>query len=256
MLLQMRSALGDAYKSGVQKTRVISEDWAEANLYCPACPSDVLQRQAANSKSLDFKCPECSSRYELKSSLHKFGGCIPDGAYGAMRSTIEGGRTPNLFALHYNLANWTVENLSLVPSFAFTLSCLQERPPLAPTARRHGWVGCNILLRNIPQDARISVVEKGIAESPAKVRGQFRKLQPLSKLDVTQRGWTLDVLKVVRSLRRDEFKLDEVYQHADQLQTLHPNNRHIRDKIRQQLQVLRDLGLLSFVDSKGTYRIV
>jgi len=28
------------------------------------------------------------------------------------------------------------------------------------------------------------------------------------------------------------------------LEKLHPGNRHIRDKIRQQLQVLRDAGLL------------
>src|SRR5437868_5095876 len=155
MLLQMRSALGEAYKSARQRARVISEDWAEANLYCPACPSDVLKRLAANNKSTDFKCPDCSSKYELKSSCHKFGGCIPDGDCETMRQTILSGQTPHLLTLHYNLANWTVEDLSLVPSFAFTLSCLQQRPPLAATARRHGWVGCNILLRNIPQDARI-----------------------------------------------------------------------------------------------------
>src|SRR5437868_9666538 len=115
MLLQMRSALGNPYKSSSQKTRVISEDWAEANLYCPACSSDVLKRQVANSRSIDFKCPECASRYELKSGCRGFGGCIPDGDYGSMRNTIEGGRTPSLFTLHYNLANWTVENLALIP---------------------------------------------------------------------------------------------------------------------------------------------
>jgi len=27
----------------------------------------------------------------------------------------------------------------------------------------------------------------------------------------------------------------------------YPDNRHIRDKIRQQLQILRDLGLLQFL---------
>src|SRR5579864_1035195 len=254
MLLQMRSALGDAYNSARQKARVISEDWGEANLYCLACTSDVLKRQAANTKSLDFKCPDCSSLYELKSG-QKPNDCIPDGAYGAMRQTIEDGRTPNLFTLQYDLGKWAVENLSLIPSFAFTLSCLQKRPPLRETARRHGWVGCNILLRNIPQDARIPVVEKGIAESPAKVRSQFRKLQPLARMEVAQRGWTLDVLNAVRSLDQEEFKLEDVYQKTGQLQALHPDNRHVRDKIRQQLQVLRDLHLLDFIDNRGTYRL-
>ena len=35
---------------------------------------------------------------------------------------------------------------------------------------------------------------------------------------------------------------------------LHPDNRHVRDKIRQQLQVLRDHGYLEFV-SRGSYRL-
>jgi type II restriction enzyme len=38
------------------------------------------------------------------------------------------------------------------------------------------------------------------------------------------------------------------------LAQLHPANRHVRDKIRQQLQVLRDLGLLEFV-GRGKYRL-
>ncbi|MGI0085759.1 MAG: DpnI domain-containing protein, partial [Nitrososphaerales archaeon] len=33
-----------------------------------------------------------------------------------------------------------------------------------------------------------------------------------------------------------------------------PNNAHIRDKIRQQLQVLRDMGLIEFLGS-GSYRL-
>jgi type II restriction enzyme len=35
---------------------------------------------------------------------------------------------------------------------------------------------------------------------------------------------------------------------------LHPANRHVRAKIRQQLQVLRDAGLLDFV-GRGEYRM-
>ena len=33
-----------------------------------------------------------------------------------------------------------------------------------------------------------------------------------------------------------------------------PNNAHVRDKIRQRLQVLRDLGLLEFL-APGSYRL-
>jgi type II restriction enzyme len=51
-----------------------------------------------------------------------------------------------------------------------------------------------------------------------------------------------------------EFTLADVYAHANALAKLHPKNAHIRDKIRQQLQVLRDLGLLEFL-TPGSYRL-
>jgi hypothetical protein len=38
------------------------------------------------------------------------------------------------------------------------------------------------------------------------------------------------------------------------LEQLHPGNRHVRDKIRQQLQVLRDARLLLHVSS-GIWRL-
>jgi type II restriction enzyme len=50
------------------------------------------------------------------------------------------------------------------------------------------------------------------------------------------------------------FTLADVYAHVGSLAKLHLNNRHVRDKIRQQLQVLRDLGLLTFLGS-GSYRL-
>jgi predicted RNA-binding Zn-ribbon protein involved in translation (DUF1610 family) len=40
----------------------------------------------------------------------------------------------------------------------------------------------------------------------------------------------------------------------DRLKAIYPNNRHVKQKIRQQLQVLRDLGYLDFV-SRGYYRL-
>lgn len=62
------------------------------------------------------------------------------------------------------------------------------------------------------------------------------------------------VLQMVQSLKKKEFLLSEVYAHADRLARLHPGNRHVREKIRQQLQVLRDLGLLTFLGG-GSYRL-
>jgi hypothetical protein len=39
----------------------------------------------------------------------------------------------------------------------------------------------------------------------------------------------------------------DVYAFAGQPQELHPDKRHVLDKIRQQLQVLLDLGLIAFL---------
>ena len=44
-----------------------------------------------------------------------------------------------------------------------------------------------------------------------------------------------------------------MYQFEQKLKTKYPNNQFIKDKIRQQLQVLRDKDLIEFV-SRGTYR--
>ena len=163
-------------------------------------------------------------------------------------------RTPNLYALHYHLSEWAVANVILIPRFAFPLSAIEKRKPLAETARRAGWVGCNILLHAIPPDARIKIISDGNPVAPAAVRAQYARIRPLAKLDAKQRGWTLDVLNVVRSLGKSEFDLGEVYESEGKLVKLHPANRHIRDKIRQQLQVLRDLGILKFL-GRGEYRL-
>ncbi len=64
----------------------------------------------------------------------------------------------------------------------------------------------------------------------------------------------MDVLNIVRKVQKREFLLAEVYEHIDELRQLHPRNRHIDDKIRQQLQRLRDLGFLQFL-RPGHYRL-
>ena len=55
------------------------------------------------------------------------------------------------------------------------------------------------------------------------------------------------MLNLVRRLGSAEFSTAAAYQFERELEQLHPDNRHIHDKIRQQLQVLRDRGLLVHV---------
>jgi len=171
-----------------------------------------------------------------------------------MKRAILEDRTPNLFVLNYDLDAWAVRSVLLVPHFAFALSAIERRKPLAATARRAGWVGCNILLDKIPVHARISVVSEGTPVTAHEVRSSYNRLRPLGTLQVEKRGWTLDVLQVVQSLGKMEFTLADVYAHADALAKLHPANQHIQPKIRQQLQILRNMGLLEFL-GPGSYRL-
>jgi len=61
-------------------------------------------------------------------------------------------------------------------------------------------------------------------------------------------------MKCVEALGRKEFELSDVYAFEDELRVLYPNNNHIKQKIRQQLQVLRNQGYLDFT-SRGHYRL-
>jgi type II restriction enzyme len=61
-------------------------------------------------------------------------------------------------------------------------------------------------------------------------------------------------MKCVELIGRRQFNLDEVYAFESRLSLIYPQNRHVRQKIRQQLQVLRDRGYLDFV-SRGYYRL-
>lgn len=243
------------YKSASQRARVATESWGAANLYCPSCSSSRLKSVPHNTAAIDYLCAACDSRFQLKSQSRVIGRKVLDSAYSKMRAEILQGRTPNLYVMHYDMRAWIVRNVILIPQFALVLSGLECRKPLAPTARRAGWVGCNILLDKIPMDARIRIIQDGQVELSRDVRRAYERLRPLQKLDAEKRGWTLDVLQVVRSLKKTEFNLADVYGHAETLATLHPKNFHVRDKIRQQLQRLRNIGVIEFLGG-GDYRLV
>jgi len=169
----------------------------------------------------------------------------------ALRSDM----APNLFLLHYDRTAWVVTNLMLVSPFAFPPSAIECRKPLSTTARRAGWVGCFIVLSRIPADARIGVVRDGEPVAPETDRAQYQRLLPLKQIAVPERGWTLDVLSAARALGKSEFTNVDMYSQSSVLQARHPENCHITDKIRQQLQILRDRGLVRHV-ARGRWQLV
>ncbi len=253
MDLQCRTELASAYKAGPQIARVLSEDWCTRELYCAACDSNRLTRSRTNTPSLDFACPRCEQLYELKCLKRWNPKKIVDAGYEAMMRAVRADRTPNLLVLHYS-GTWLVENLILIPRVFFTESAIEKRNPLSSNAQRAGWVGCNILLDQIPQDGKIAIVSSGLCFPEQRVREEFSRVRRLAEVPPRMRGWTVDVLNAIRRLRKTRFSLLELYTLESELQAIHPNNRHVRPKIRQQLQVLRGLGLLKFVDP-GSYQL-
>jgi type II restriction enzyme len=252
--LSMTGELAAAYTSGAQRARVVTEAWARSQLYCANCDSSSLGETPANNRAIDFVCPCCHAPFQLKAKSSSLGETVADGAYTAMLAAIREDRTPNLLLMRYTLPAWEVRDLLLIPSFMFPESAVIKRKPLAATARRAGWVGCNIDLRRIAPEARIPIIAGSSPTDPAQVRTRYDQLKPIREIKTSQRGWTLDVLNIVRRLGKAEFKNEDVYAFARELEKLHPDNRHVRDKIRQQLQVLRDAGLLLHIGS-GVWRL-
>jgi type II restriction enzyme len=252
--LQCSTACPEPYFSSTQRVRVITEGWCAENLYCVACDADTLQQVPVNTRVIDFRCRRCDESYQVKGQKKHQVSRVVDGAYSTMLHAVQQNSAPNLLLLNYS-ADWLVDNLMLVPSLFFTESVLEKRKPLGPLARRAGWTGCNLLLGNVPEDGRIGMIVSRTIVSPDLVRGQFRKIKKLASLDWSARGWTMDVLKLVRDNLSEQFSLSDVYSFEQQLSKLHPQNKNIRPKIRQQLQVLRDLGFIEFKGG-GTYLLV
>jgi len=83
---------------------------------------------------------------------------IVDGAYGAMMQRLGSDTNLNLFLLNYFPDTWEIINLLVVPKHFFVDDIVERRKTLSPTAKRAGWVGCNILLGRIPRAGKIFII--------------------------------------------------------------------------------------------------
>ncbi|MFH1170701.1 MAG: DpnI domain-containing protein [Candidatus Vogelbacteria bacterium] len=255
MKLIFDQQLATNYKSASQKARVLTEEWVGNSIFCPNCGYINLEKYRHNKPVGDFYCNNCHEDYELKSKQSTIGTKIVDGAYRTMLERLTSNNSPNFFLLSYDRSNLEVINFLVIPKHFFVPEIIEERKPLATTARRAGWVGCNILLQSIPQTGKIFFIKNKQIEPREKVLAEWQKTLFLrEEKEVSAKGWLLDVMRSIEKLGKPKFMLDDIYIFEDELSKLHPENKHIKDKIRQQLQVLRDKGYLEFV-GRGTYRV-
>ena len=251
--LRLDQSLGLGYKSPTQLARVLTQDWVSRQAYCPKCRADRLDPTPQNTKAMDFRCAECNEPYELKSSKRPFRGRILDGEYSTLVRAIESRDNPNLLLLNYDAARTRVTDLHAIPRQALSRLSVIPRKPLGPNARRAGWQGCTIDLGGLPQTALVPIVVSGSPRLPSVVFTDWGRLDFIDASGTSNRDWLPDVLSCLSRIPSEEFNLAEVYSFEEELRLLHPRNRHVRPKLRQQLQILTRNGLIIRV-RPGIYR--
>lgn len=254
MNLFLNQNLLESYTNNSQKIRVISESWTEENIFCPNCGNDIKNLEN-NKKVLDFLCERCFENYEQKASQRKFKGKVISSEYKTMVARLSSENKPHFFFLHYWIKNYSVNDFFVVPKYFFTPEIIEKRKALSEKAKRKGWIGSYILFSQIPNSGKIYYVENGIESSKKDILAKWRKtafLKEVKKSDA--KGWILDIMNCIDSLNKKEFVLQDVYAFENDLAVIHPENKNIKPKIRQQLQFLRDKGYLEFIEA-GKYRL-
>jgi type II restriction enzyme len=254
MKLAFDERLISDYNSASQKIRVLSEKWVLKEIYCPNCGESIFE-YVNNKPVADFYCSICLEDFELKSKQGKFGKKISAGAYSKMIDRINSTNKPNFFFMTYLLELLTVNDFFIVPKHFFTSEMIEKRKPLLKPARRAGWIGSNILFSKIPKAGQIFYIENGNIINKQDILNKWQKTIFLKQIKKPEaKGWILDIMKCIDALNKKDFTLKDIYSFENDLAILHPNNRNIKAKIRQQLQFLRDKEYLEFVGA-GQYRL-
>ncbi|MCX6754772.1 MAG: restriction endonuclease [Candidatus Nomurabacteria bacterium] len=253
MNLSLNKNLGNKYSNQSQKIRVITENWVLNQIYCPSC-GGIITNYVNNKPVADFYCKKCVEDFELKSKKGKIGKTVPAGAYSKMIERINSSTKPNFFFMGY-LGTLCVNNFFVIPKHFFISEIIEKRKPLSNNARRAGWVGSNIIFSKIPKAGQIFYIENGKEISKEEVLEKWQKTVFLKKIKrVDAKGWILDIMNCIDALNKNEFTLVDIYKFESELKNIHPENKHIKDKIRQQLQFLRDKNYIDFVGS-GKYKL-
>ncbi|HNQ94284.1 MAG TPA: DpnI domain-containing protein [Anaerolineales bacterium] len=255
MKLNLASEIAKSYSNPAQRIRVMTEEWVSRAGFCPNC-GRALSQFENNKPVADFYCGNCSEEYELKSKNGNVGKKILDGAYATMIERLNSENNPNFFFLTYDKSTLEIRNFLTIPKYFFVPSIIEKRKALASTARRAGWVGCNIDVSNVPEMGKIFFVQNGVARNKDEVLDRWSKTEFIKSTgNIEAKGWLLDVLLCVERIKKREFSLDDVYAFEGYLKAKHPSNNRVKAKIRQQLQFLRDRGVVRFL-GRGRYRVM
>lgn len=242
------------YKSKSQLVRVISENWFRDNMFCPFCTSEKINFYDNNHPVADFFCDFCGEEFQLKSKKQKLGNIILDGEYNKMMNAIYSNSAPNFFFMSYGSCFDCIRDLLIVSKEFILPGIIRKRSPLSNSARRAGWTGCSIILKNIPDAGKVYVIKDKNVVDMQEVKEMVKRISFYRKIrDIESRGWIVDIMNVLTQIRKQVFNLKDVYAYVPYLKNLHPNNNNVEAKIRQQLQILRDNKIIEFLGN-GVYK--
>lgn len=253
MDLYLNKELAAKYRSKSQIARVLTEAWISDNMYCPRCGNDKIEHFPNNKKVADFFCPKCGSEYELKSKSGSMGRKIANGAYDTFVQRITSNTSPDFLILNYSMEKLYIRNLWFIPKHFFVPNIVEKRKPLPNTARRAGWIGCNIYFDKIPKQGQIGIICNRIPIAKDDVIAQVQDMSFFDTDNISTRSWIVDILYCINKIPKTMFSLEDVYQFESWLASQHPANHNIRPKVRQQLQILRDNNIIEFLGN-GLYK--
>lgn len=189
--------------------------------------------------------------FELKSKRGAFGNMVVNGAYETMLKAVRSENCPNLLLLSYS-PNFEVRHLVAIPRRFLVEEIVVPRKPLGAHCRRAGWQGCNLNIGLLPSDGLIKCVYEFNSLPVEKIQMEWNRTAFLDEIKPEARGWLAVTMRLVRQLKKDSFALQDLYDLEQEAQRAFPKNSHVKAKLRQQLQILRDQGWINFVGN-GQY---
>jgi type II restriction enzyme len=181
----------------------------------------------------------------LKSQQKSFGARIAGASYQAAANAITENQSPSIVLLQYDKKSWFVTNVLMIHSKCLTEDSIIKRKGLSSRAERKGWIGYDLLLGNTLRTGRVPVVVHGKVIERDFVIRSWKAAEKLAQSIGSLTGWNRDVMWYIDQLGTS-FSLEDVCAMESKWARRYPNNQNIRAKIRQQLQFLRNKGLVVF----------
>ena len=219
----------------------MAEQWIASNMYCPICGYHKLKQLSTNTKASDFICPKCKEFYELKSdNSKKVPKSLMGGNYDVYKAKFRSAIKPNILYLQHDKSQ--VINLFFIHKDLITIKNIKKRKK--PLKRNKDYYMCTISLLNISSNKMFSIIANSDVINKNRIINKFKK-----KLIIKNESkWIYCTINIINSIWRKYFHLKDFNCYIKKLQKIHPNNKHIPEKIRQTLQYIAKLG---YIDSLG-----